>query len=138
MQRNRLFVLEAVVKLFTLKHLRNREFCRQLDPIRGLHLFEPLVVEADFGGARRQDLVHLLHVGLGVFHQLFGAELWSRGRATGRVTNHTREVADQENDRVSEILKMFQLAHQHGMTEVKVGRSGIESGLDAQRLARCK
>ena len=36
---------------------------------------------------------------------------------------------------MSEILKVLELAQEHGVSEMKIGRSRIESGFHAQRLA---
>ncbi len=36
---------------------------------------------------------------------------------------------------MAQLLKMAQLPHQHGVAQVQVGRSGVEAGLHAQRLA---
>ena len=34
---------------------------------------------------------------------------------------------------MAELLKVAQLADEHGVAEVQVGRGGVEAGLDAQR-----
>ena len=47
---------------------------------------------------------------------------------------HAGEIANQENDSVAEILKVFQLAEQHSVTEMQVGSGGIKAGLRTQRL----
>ena len=44
-------------------------------------------------------------------------------------------VADEKNDGVAKLLEVAQLAHQHGVAQVKVGRGRVEAGLDAQRRA---
>jgi hypothetical protein len=36
---------------------------------------------------------------------------------------------------VAELLKVAQLAHQHGVAQVQVRRGGVEAGLHAQRAA---
>jgi hypothetical protein len=33
---------------------------------------------------------------------------------------------------MAELLKMAQLAHEHGVAQVQVGRGGVKAGLDAQ------
>ena len=45
------------------------------------------------------------------------------------------KVADQEDDGVAEVLKVLQLAHEHRVAEVQVGRGRVEAGFDAQWLA---
>ncbi len=44
-------------------------------------------------------------------------------------------VADEKDDGVAELLKVAQLAHEHGVAQVQVGRGRIESGLHAQGAA---
>ena len=83
-----------------------------------------------------ENFVHLRHVSFGVAHDLFAGERRARGGAPGRVADHAGEVADQKNDGVAEVLKMFELAQEHGVAEMEVGRGGIEARLYAQRLAR--
>ena len=61
---------------------------------------------------------NLRQVGLGVPLDFFRTQRRTRRRAPRWVANHTREVADQENDGVAQILKVLQLAHQHGVPEV--------------------
>ena len=51
------------------------------------------------------------------------------------IANHAGEIADQEDDGVAEVLKMFELAQEHGVAEMKIGRGGIEAGFDPQRFA---
>ena len=84
---------------------------------------------------RVENLVDLRHVSLGIAHDLFRAERRAGGGTAGGIADHAGEVADQEDDGVAEILKMLELAQQHGVAEMQVGRSGIESGFDPQRFA---
>ena len=37
---------------------------------------------------------------------------------------------------MAHVLKVFQLAHEHGVAQVQIGRGGIETGLHAHGLAR--
>ncbi len=45
------------------------------------------------------------------------------------------KIADQKDDGVAEVLKMLELAQQHRVAEMQVGRGRIKAGFDAQRLA---
>ena len=45
------------------------------------------------------------------------------------ITDHPREIADQENDIVSEILELSHLVYQDGMPQVQIRCSRIETGL---------
>ena len=103
-----LFFLKALVEVFALEHLRDGEFGGQANPVCGLQLVEPLAVEASFGLVRIENLVHLRHVGLGVAHDVFGAERRARGGAARRIADHAGEIADQKNDGVAEVLKMLE------------------------------
>jgi len=55
--------------------------------------------------------------------------------ATRRVTDETREVTDQEDDLVPELLELAHLVDEHRVPKMQIGRSRIEPRLDAQRLA---
>ena len=66
---------------------------------------------------------------------LLARERRAGGRAARGIADQAGDVADQEDHRVAQVLEVLQLADQHGVAEVQVGRGGIESGLDAQRLA---
>ena len=44
-------------------------------------------------------------------------------------------IADQKDDGVAQILKVFHLAQKHGVAQVQIGRGGIEARLHAQRTA---
>ena len=108
------------------------------DPVRGLHFVEPLAVEAGLGLGLGKNLEHLRHVGLGVAHDFFRAQRRAGGGASGGVANHAGKIADQKDDRVAEVLKMLELAQEHGVAEMEIGRGRIESGFYAQRLAGSK
>ena len=82
-----------------------------------------------------ENLEHLRHVGLGVAHDVVRAQRRTRGRTPGGIANHAGEVANQKDDGVAEILKMLELAQQHGVAEMEIGRSGIKAGFHSQRLA---
>ena len=62
----------------------------------------------------------------------------SGGRVAVRpdgIADQAGEVADEEDDGVAHVLKVLELADEHGVAEVQVGRGGIESGFDAHGLA---
>ena len=66
---------------------------------------------------------------------LFAREWRARDVAPRRIADHAREVADQEDDGVSHVLEMFELANEDSMAQVQVGRGWIEAGFYAQRFA---
>ncbi len=51
----------------------------------------------------------------------------------GGVADHRGEVADDEDDRVPEVLELPHLLHQHGVAEVQIGARRVEAGLDPER-----
>src|SRR5262249_43479927 len=44
-------------------------------------------------------------------------------------------IADEEHDLVAQLLEPPHELHEHRMTQVQIGRGGVEAGLDAQRPA---
>src|SRR5262249_9724852 len=51
------------------------------------------------------------------------------------VSNQRGNIANEEDDRVAQILKMLHLTQQHGVAEVEIGCGGIEARLDSQWLS---
>ena len=69
-----LLVLEALVEVFALEHLRNGELGGELDHARVAELVEPLGVVADLGFLGVENFEDLLFVGLGVGVDFFAGE----------------------------------------------------------------
>jgi hypothetical protein len=127
--------LHEMIYPIALEHLRDGELRHELDHVVVVQLVEPLGVVADLGLFGIEDLENLLLVGLGVGGDLLGRQRLARDVAAGGVADERGRVADEEDDRVAELLEVAQLADEHGVAEVQIGRGGIEAGLDAQRLA---
>src|ERR1019366_2450297 len=104
--------------------------------IVGSELRKPAPVEVHDSFPRIENLEDLRLVGLCVLFNLLLREWRPRRRAARGVADHAREIADQEDDRVPEILKMLELAQQNRVPKVQVGRRRIESGLHPQGFAR--
>ena len=130
MQGDGLFFHETLVKVFALQHLRDSEFGGQADDAFVAQLVEPLAVEADFGFVAIENLEDLRLVGLGVLIDLLARQRRAGDRAASGIADEAGEISDEEDDGVAHVLKMFELAHEHGVAEMEVGRSGIEAGLD--------
>ena len=75
-------------------------------------------------------------VGLRVGRDLLARERRPRHVAPGRVADQGGEVADQENDVVTEVLQLAQLVELHGVAQMQVGARRIEAFLD--RAAACR
>jgi len=46
-----------------------------------------------------------------------------------------RHVADQEDDRVAQVLEVFHLAQQNRVAQMQVRRGGVEAGFDPEFAA---
>jgi hypothetical protein len=53
----------------------------------------------------------------------------------GRIADHPGEIADQEYHIVTELLELAHLVDENRVTDMQVGRGGIEAGLYDQRPA---
>ena len=132
---DRLLFLEALVEVLALEHLRDGELGGQADEAFVVELEEPLGVVADFGLVAVENLEDLRLVGFGVGVELLAGERRTRGVAARGIADESGAVADEEDDGVAHVLEVLELADEHGVAEVQVGRGGIEAGLDAQGLA---
>ena len=52
------------------------------------------------------------------------------------IADEAGEISDEEDDGVAHVLKVLELADEHGVSDVEVGGGGVEPGLDAHGLAR--
>src|ERR1035438_7416126 len=136
MHGNRLLVMEALVKVFALEHLRDRVFRCQTYEILGGELREPPAVEVHHRFFRAENLENLRLVGLGVLRNLLPRQRRPRRRAPRWIAYHSGEISDEEDDRVAEVLKMFELAQQDRVPQVQIGSGWIEARLHPQRFAR--
>src|SRR6185295_11322938 len=132
---NRRLSLKPLFEVVTLQQLGDRRLSCQTNKVVGAEFCKPFVVESDFGALSIEQLEDLLFVGLGVLVDLFAGQRGSGCRAPGGIADHPGEIADQKNDRVTELLEVPHLADEHGVTEVNVGRSWVEAGLHAQRFS---
>ena len=133
--RDRLLFLEALVELLALQHLRDGKVRRQPDDALEAQRAQPFGVEAHLGLVAVEDAEDLLGVGLRVRVDLLPRQRLARGGAARRVADERGEVADQEDDLVAQVLEVLELAHQHGVAQVQVGRGRVETGLHAQGAA---
>ena len=71
-------------------------------------------------------------VGLRVRDDLFVRQRRARRIAAAGIADLRREVANQENHGVPQILKLTHLVQHHGMAEMNVRRRGVQAELDAK------
>ena len=105
---------------------------RETDEVGGRQPVHPLAVVADLCATGVEKRCDLLGVGLRVVADLRATQGRARAAAPGRVADHGGEVADEEDDRVTQLLEGAQLVQRHRVTQVEIGRRGIAAVLDAQ------
>ena len=110
-------------------------FADEADEAFGAERREPLGVEGDARLSRVEDLEDLRLVRLRVREDLVLRELRARHLLAGGVADHSREVADQEDDRVPEALEVPHLPEDDRVPEVEIRRGRIEAHLHEQGLA---
>ena len=130
---DRLPLRVPLVKVFPLQHASHGVVRAQFDQPIGRHRTHPTTVELHLCFLRVQNLEDLALVRLGVLQHLFLRQRNTRLRPPRRIANHTGEVTDQKDDLMPEVLKVFQLVDQDGVTEMQVRSRGIEARLDPQR-----
>ena len=98
------------------------------------HAAEPARIEIHARLLAIEDLEDLLLVGLRVGLDLLARQRRARRVASGRIADHSGEVADQKRHLVTEALELAHLVDEHRVAEMQIGRGRIESRLDPQRL----
>src|SRR4249920_3750295 len=83
--------------------------------------------------SRIENLEDLLFVSLGILGDFGAGQLLARLGLTGRVADHSGEIADEKNHRMAELLELLHFLDQHRMTQMQIRRRGIESSFYAQR-----
>ena len=126
---------EALREIVPLQHPRDRVRRGQADHPGGAQRLAPLGVVADLGPRGIEHLRRLRVIRLGIGADLLARERRPRRVAPRGVADHRREVADQEDHVVAEVLHPAHLVEHDGVADVDVGRGRIESQLDPQRLA---
>src|SRR5215472_11902220 len=119
------------MKVLALQQLRNRELRQQPHKIVRGKRAHPAAVEIDDGLLRIKNLEDLRLIGLRILVDLLSAQRRPGSRASARITDHSREIANQKNRRVPEILKMFELAQDDRVSQVQVGSGRVHAQLHA-------
>src|SRR5258708_30930180 len=101
------------MKIFTFEQLRNREPGREPDEVFYCKFREPARIEINHGLLWIKNLEDLGFVGFCVAVNFFAREWRTCHGASGGIADHPGEVADEEDDGVTHILKVFELADQN-------------------------
>ena len=126
---------QARAEILAFEHARQAIVRAQANHVVPGEFSEPLGVVADLGIFPAQNFVHLFEIRLRVGVHLLARQGRARLGLAGGIADHRREIADQKNRRVAQVLKMFQLAQHDGVAQVQVGRGRVHAQLHAQRLA---
>ena len=135
MEMNRIALLNALRKVLARHELLHREVLCQSDDFEEAEFTEPLGVEANLGFLAVENLEGLFGVGAGVLRDLFCGQGRAQLILIGRVAEQAGVVADQEDDVVTEFLKLAQLAHGDGVSDVQVAGAGVVATVYAQGAA---
>src|SRR4029077_12403906 len=130
-----LLFLKALVKLLALQHLRHGKLGCQPDKVLSRHFGKPSRVEINHGLLRIKDFEDLRLISFGVAIDIGARERRTRHRPSRGIADHPREVSNQENYGMAEVLKMLELADEYSMPHVQVRRRGIKARLHPHRLA---
>jgi hypothetical protein len=126
--------LQPLAEVIAFEHARQRVARGELDHAARAERIAPFAVVADLGPGRIEHQAGLRVVGLRVGLDLLARQRRAGGVAAGRVADHRREVADQENYLMPQVLQLAHLVQHHRMAEVDVRRGRVQAELDAQRL----
>lgn len=132
-QMHRLAVCDPRLEVLALEHLLQRHARIQLHHIVKRHQLEPLTVEHHLRPRRVENLERLLLERRRVRHHIIVRELTPRLRSPGWIANHRREIADDQNRLMPEILKLPQLRQPHREPEMDVRRRRVHAQLHIQR-----
>src|SRR6185436_15952961 len=105
---------------------------------RELHRREPVAIPADLGALAIDDLEELVEVGLRVRAHFFLGQARARLVSPARVADERRVGADDEHDLVSQLLELTEFSKSDRVTQVDVGRRGVETLFHAERDLRPK
>src|SRR5438045_911703 len=106
-----------------------------MNKVVGSKFREPAPIKINDRLMRVKNSEHLRFVSLGISLDLFPRKRLACDRAASGVTNHSGKISDQENYRMSQVLKVLQFADKHCMPKMQVRRSRIEACFHPQRLA---
>ena len=126
----------ALMKVLPLQHPGHGVPGRQADEVLSQHGLHPTAVEVDQGLVRVQDFKDLALVGGGVGLNLLLRQGWPGLALAGGVADETGEVADEKDHLVPQVLEVFELLNEHGVTQVQIRGGGVEPGLDPEGSPR--
>jgi hypothetical protein len=136
MHRNRRVFLQPFLEIVPLQNPRDGVFRAQPHDIFVLQRLQPFAVKSQLRFFAIENLEHLRLVRLGVAIQFLARHRRTSNVAARRIPDQSRHIADQENHRVPQVLKMLHFSQQHRVAQVQIGSRRIEPRFHAQRLSR--
>jgi hypothetical protein len=112
-------------EILTLEHLGHRDVRGQRIILHG-ELAQPGGVELQVNPVHVENLPELGPIRRGVGANVIPGQGFARLRAPGGVADHAREVPKDHDDVVAEVLKITELAQDHGMPQMEVRRRRIQ------------
>ena len=130
-----LVVLQPGAKILPFQHPRQAVVTAQPHHVVTRQLIQPLAVVADFRFLGIEEFKDLREVRLGIRVNLLPRQRWAGFGLSGGVADHGREIANQENRGVPEVLKVLELTKDHGVSEMNVRGRWVHAEIHAQRLS---
>src|SRR4029079_8429396 len=124
--RNGTLLRITLREVVALEHPRDRVLRRELDHSRSAELVAPRRVEHDLRAIFSKHLEDLRLVRLRVLRNLLRRERGTRRIASARVADQSGEIADEKHDVVPQVLELAHLVQHDGVSEMQIGRGGIE------------
>ncbi len=135
MEKQRLFIREALLEIVALEQSRHADLGRNLDQLPDAELVHPFAVESHLGSIGIENPKRLRAIGLSVLRDLFASKRLAGLGPSGRIANHRGEVADQKNHGMAGVLEIAQLLEGQAMAEMQIRRGRIHAELDPERPA---
>ena len=138
MRADGLLLVNARLKIFPLQHLLQCHAAVETDHVFEGHGAEPVAVGHRLRTRGVKNFACLLTVRRRVCEHFFMGEMRPCNGATAGVADHPREIADDENCMVAEVLKLPQFSQNNRVAEMNIRGCRIDPELDAQRPAERK
>src|SRR5262249_35454829 len=115
----------ALREVLALEHPRDGVLGGEADNAIRSERREPFRTESDLGLCAIEYQKDLVGVGRGVSVELLSRERRARDVASRRIADHSREVANQKDDVMAEVLQLSELVELYSVTEVQIGACRI-------------
>ena len=132
---NRITVPEPLGKIIALHDPCQRVLRSQLDHSSCAETVAPLGVITDFRLFRIENETGLRKIGHGIFLDLFAGQRWPRDIPAAWITDHGSEIADQENNDMSQILQLTHFVQHNRMAQMEIRCRRVQSQLDPKRFS---